>query len=292
MKKLLFLIAVFIGNCTAFAQDSHDYITLGVSLPQPTDELTENAIHRLETKITRIIDNSHEAVNGYNDFAICPEVSVDESSVVEGGLQNIAVSTVTVMLSIKQQSTGTAFGTISKKIKGSGNNKADAIANAINKLNTSDAAYASFIASAKTKILRYYYSNCHSILISAASAESRKDYEQAIGILQSVPAPAPCFDEAQKKLSIVYNKYQKAHCAKNIYDAKTRIAEKDYSSALETLRLIDPSADCGKDAEKLISEIGTKVEKDKTKEYSLEQQRIMAIQEIAKSYYSRSGRRR
>lgn len=292
MKKLFVAFAMLIGTCTAFAQGAHDYIMLGVADLQPTEELTDNTIRRLDMKITQIIDNSHEAVNGYNDFVIFPAISVDESSMVEGGLQNIVVSTISITFTIRQQSTGTAFGAITKKVKGSGNNKADAIFNAIGKINTSDASFASFIAAAKIKILRYYSSNCHSIVAAAASAETRKDYEQAIGILQSVPPPAPCYDEAQRRLGIAYNKYQKANCAKNIYDAKTRIAAKDYSNALETLRLIDPTAECGKDAERLLSEIDAKVEKDDMKAYSLEQQRITAMQAIAKAYYAHSGRRR
>jgi hypothetical protein len=180
---------------------------------------------------------------------------------------------------------------MSKKIKGSGNNKIQAITNAFNQIKITDEVYKQFILTSKTKILKYYADNCKSIILTANNLSAKHDYEQSLSLLQSIPiASTNCYNEAQIKSFEVYKKYQSILCSKNITTAKAAIATNNYENALQALEVIDPSSSCYPEVQKLIAQISSKVEKKEKQELDLEKQRINAIKEIGKAYYSNSIR--
>lgn len=290
MKKIIrvirmILLCFFIQNISE--AQSTDF-TLGIILPDATAEINQVQIQKLETKIAQIINNSNEATVGYfNDFVVYPVVSIDETSVVEGGMQNITVSTIDFTLFVKQISSNLVYNTFSKKLKGSGNNKSQAVTNAFNQIKAGDEIYLQFIKIAKAKIFKYYNDNCKSIIQKANNAVSKQDYEQALGILQSIPSASTlCYNEAQKKAIDVYKKYQTILCAKNMNTAKAEIAVNNFSAALEALQMIDPTSNCGAEVKRLIAQISSKVDKKDQQNLDLEKLRINAIKEIGKAYYS------
>lgn len=212
----------FVRNITN-AQSTN--FTLGIILPVATAEINQVQIQKLETKIAQIINISNEATVGYfNDFVVYPVVSIDETSVVEGGMQNITVSTIDFSLFVKQLSSNLVYNAFSKKLKGSGNNKAQAITNAFNQIKVKDEIYLQFIKTAKAKIFEYYNDNCKLIIKKAGDIAAKQDYEQALGILQSIPsASSSCYNEAQKKSLDVYKKYQTILCTKNVNRQKPKL---------------------------------------------------------------------
>lgn len=287
-------LLILLGFCTNAinAQSKNTTFTLGVVMPEASNELSQEQIEKLTSKITQIINNSNEATVGYtNDIVIYPIVSIDETNVVEGGLQNITVTTIEFSLFIKQVSTNLVYNSISKKIKGSGNNKSQAITNAFSKIKPSEEFYRQFILTSKSKILKYYTDNCKTIIKSADNLSAKQEYEQSISLLQSIPsASSDCYDQAQKKSIEVYKKYQSVLCSKNITNAKAAIAINDYNAALEALYIIDPSSTCYLEVQKLISQISSKVNKKEQQGLDLEKRRINAIKEISKAYYSNTIR--
>ena len=58
------------------------------------------------------------------------------------------------------------------------------------------------------------------------------------------------------------------------------------ANALETLEQIDPASSCYNEVEKLITEISQKVDRKEKQEFDLEKERINAVKEIGKAYYS------
>jgi len=261
-------------------------------MPEVSNELSQEQIGKLTSKITQIINNSNEVTVGYtNDIVVYPIISIDETIVVEGGLQNITVTTIEFSLFIKQVSTNLIYNSISKKIKGSGNNKSQAITNAFSQIKPSEEFYRQFIVTSKSKILKYYTDNCKTIIKAADNLSAKQEYEQSISLLQSIPiASTDCYDEAQKKSVEVYKKYQSVLCSKNITKAKAAIAINDYENALEALNVIDPTSTCYSEVQKLISQISSKVNKKEEQELDLEKRRINAIKEIGKAYYSNTIR--
>jgi hypothetical protein len=290
--KLLIKTVLLMAGCflqvAINAQSPGATLTLGVVVPAPSEEFNQGQIQKVASKITQIINNSNEVTVGYtNDIVVYPVVSVIETGVVEGGLQNITVATLDFSLFVKQISTNLVYNTFSKKIKGSGNNKVQAISNAFSQIKTNDEAYKQFIIASKAKILKYYAENCKAIIQKAENLSAKQDYEQSISLFQSIPnASATCYNEAQKRSLVVYNKYQTVLCSKNITKAKGAIATNNYEDALAALEVIDPASSCFPEVKKLMAQISSKVERKEQQEADLEKQRINAVKEIAKAYYS------
>lgn len=283
LKSLLFFLLI----ASSIKAQNTDF-TIGIIMPDASMNINQAQIQKVETKIAQIINNSNEAIVGYNnDFVVYPILSVEDISVVEGGMQNLTVATINFSLIVKQISSNLVYNSISKKLKGSGNNNALAISNAFSQIKSNDEIYSQFIKTAITKVLKYYTDNCKLLVQNADNAASRNEYEQALGILQSIPSSsATCYNEAQKKSIDIYKKYQKIICAKNINKAKAEIAVKNFSAALDALEVIDPTSSCGVEVKKLIAQISSKVDKKYIEELDLEKLRINAIKEIGKAYYS------
>jgi hypothetical protein len=295
MKHLTTLALLCLLSCTGMAQTQANNLTIGVAAIDMTRELTEAQMMKLESKTMQLIDRSGEAKAGYtNEFMLKPAVSVDDSKVVEGGMQQMTVTTLDVTFYLTRVGDNmVVMNTMTKKIKGSGNNREQAISNAINNINVTDNAYKQFIAASKEKILAYYGENCNKIMNAATAAENRHDYEQAVSLLYSVPSGVPCHEQANKKAGSVYARYQKQLCERIVSYARGQIAIENYADALDALNLIEPGAGCSAAVNDLIAQASRKVEKRIAQEYTAEARRIKAVETIATAYYTRqSGARK
>lgn len=300
MKKIYFTIIVLGLVFTSFAQSTNEIgkIALSVIMPENVDGLDVSQLSKLETKISQIVTVSGLAASGYNNnFVIYPKFAIYESNIVEGGMQNITVVTAELSLFIKQVDNNIVFSTISKPLKGSGSNKELAITNAISKIPTNDPEFKTFIETGKSKIVQYYETKCVDIIKKSDSYVKMQQYEQALGLLMTVPEEvSSCYYQIQDKAIEAYKAYQTQKCAELIQKAKTSLAANDYVGALNILSEIDPSATCFNEAQTLAKTAETKVDAEEKKQWdlqmkqyndavSLEKQRIEAIKEIAVSYY-------
>lgn len=299
MKKILItlfgLLIVFSSN----GQSANDVgkIALSVIMPENVDGLDASQLSKLETKITQIVSASGLAASGYNNnFVIYPKFAIYETNVVEGGMQNITVTTCELSLFIKQVDNNILFGSVSKQVKGSGNSKQTSITNAISKVPTNDPQFKSFIEGGKAKIVQYYESKCSDIMTKSESLVKMQDYEQALGLLMTVPEEVSCYNKVQEKSIVAYKEYQNYKCAKQIQEAKASLASNNYSGALNVLSAIDPSTTCYKEAESLMKSAEAKVDAEEKKKWdlkmkmyeddvALQKQRINAVKEVAVAYY-------
>lgn len=294
MKNILYktaLLFLALMNIYMLAAAQKSDFTLGLIMPETSADFNQVQIQKLESKITQIINASNEVLVGYtNDFVVYPVITVQETAVVEGGMQNITVTDIDFSLFVKQLSgESVVYNAVSRKLKGSGNNKEQSITNAISQIKINDVAYQQFLSVAKNKIVKYYSDNCAAIIQRAGSLSAGHDYEQALSVLQSIPVVSgSCYTTAQQKSVEVYKKYQTELCSKNVTKAKAAIAINDYTTAMAAMELIDPSSSCYPEVKKMIDQIASKVEKKEQREYDLETQRMNAMKEIAKAYYSRT----
>jgi hypothetical protein len=292
-------IALFCSN-TLHAQSSDDVgkIALSVVIPENVDGLTPAQLSKLETKIIQIVTNSGLAASGYNhNFVIYPKLAVYENNVVEGGMQNITVITGELSLYVKQVDNNLLFSSVGKSLKGSGKSKEMAITNAISQIPVEYKDFQLFFETGKQKIVKYYEENCNDIQKKADTYIKLQQYEQALGLLMSIPEEvSSCYNSILDKATNVYKAYQKQKCSDQIQQAKTKSAAMNYIDALNILAEIDPSTDCFKDAQSLIKSIEGKVNAEEKKQWNLqiktyndavnlEKHRIDAIKEIAVSYY-------
>jgi len=300
MKKIFPIIIAIILTNNLFAQTTNDVgkIALSVVMPDNVEGLNTSQLSKLETKISQIVTVSGLASSGYNNnFVIYPKFAIYESNIVEGGMQNITVVTAELSLFIKQVDNNLLFSTISKSLKGSGSSKELAITNAISKIPSNDPEFKTFIETGKTKIIKYYETKCEDIIKKSDGFVKMQKFEDALGLLMSVPEEvSSCYNQIQDKSIIAYKAYQTQKCSELIQKAKTTLASNDFVGALDILADIDPSATCFKEAQTIAKTAEAKVTAEEKKQWdfqmkqyndevSLEKQRINAIKDIAVSYY-------
>lgn len=299
MKKYITIIVIVFAFANAVAQSSSDIgkITLSVIMPDNVDGLDASQLSKMETKITQIVSATGIVTSGYNNnFVIYPKFAIYETNTVEGGMQNIMVATCELSLFIKQVDNNIIYSTISKTLKGSGTNKETAITNAISKISINDQQFKVFIESGKRKIMAYYESKCSDIISKSDNLAKIQDYEQAFGLLMTIPEEVSCYNTVQEKSIKIYKSYQNQKCTKQLQDAKTQLATNNYNAALNTLSQVEPSTTCFNESQTLINNIAAKVDIEEKKRWdfkkevynnnvALEKQRIDAVRDIAVSYY-------
>jgi hypothetical protein len=299
MKKIYFITVVLLFSVVSKAQTSKDVgkISLSVVVPEYMEDLTESQLSKLDTKISQIVTASGLSDSGYNNnFVIYPKFAINETNVVEGGMQNITVVSIELSLFVKQVDSNILFSTISKAIKASGSSKELAITNAITKIATNDPGYKKFIEESKTKIFQYYETKCSDLIKKSDGFVKMHQYEQALGLLMSIPDAVSCYSQVQVKAIEAYKGFQKNNCAKQLQLARNTIATNDYVEALNILSEIDPSSPCFKESQTVAKTAEAKVNAEQKKhwdfqmkqysdEVSLEKQRVNAIKDIAVSYY-------
>ena len=299
MKRIIFLIFVTINVSISFSQTDNSVgkIALSVIMPNNVEGLTIGDLSKLETKITQILTAKGLAATGYNNnFVIYPKFAIYETSIVESGMQDITISNCELSLFIKQVDNNIIFATVSKPLKGNGKDKQLSITNTISKINIKDDEFQLFIANGKAKIVAYYEAKCGDIISKSESLVKMKDYEQALGLLMTVPEEVSCYSKVQEISIEAYKAYQNKKCIVQLQDAKTKLAANNYNDALNILSQIDPSTPCFNESQKLIENASTKVNQEEKKQWefqmkvyndsvSLQQQRINAIKEIAVAYY-------
>lgn len=303
MKILIYLFITLILSELSFAQNIDlGKISVSVVMPNQTEYLDVIQISKLETKITQIVANSGLTSSGFNTFIIYPVFTINDVSVVEGGMQNISIATCELNLFIKQIDNNIIFSSISKLLKGSGKDKKSAISNALQNIATNDPDFKNFIENGKQKIINYYESSCDDIIKKSESLLKMQKFDEAIGVLMSIPEViTACYKKSSAKAAEIYKAYQNSTCATQVQTAKTNIANKNYNQALNLLADIDPASNCFKEASNLAKTIESKIDAEDKKQWELkkekykdnvklEQQRIDAAKEMAVAYYKSQQR--
>jgi hypothetical protein len=222
-------------------------------MPENVEGLDATQLSKLETKITQIVSASGLAASGYNNnFVIYPKFAVYETNNVEGGMQTITVTTCELSLFIKQVDNNVLFSSISKQLKGSGSNKQASITNAIFKVPTNDSQFKTFIETGKSKIIQYYESKCQDIITKSESLVKMDDYEQAFGLLMTVPEEVSCYNKIQEKSIEAYNIYKEKQCIRLVALANTEFEKNNINEGIDIIGQIDPSAKCYENAQLLI----------------------------------------
>jgi hypothetical protein len=299
MKNSILTITLFLYFLSASTQTSSDIgkIALSVIMPENHSNLNGSQISKLETKITKMVSANGLSANGFNhNFVIYPKFEIYETNVIEGGIQNIVVTTCELNLVIKQIDNNLIFSTISTTLKGSGKNTRTSITSAIGKVNPNDENFKLFIEKSKIKIIAYYESICNDLIMQSENLIHMQKYSQAMGLLMRVPEEINCYINVQEKSIEAYKAHQNQQCSVLLQNAKAELAFNQYNSALNILSQIDPSTECFSEADVLVNKIDTQVDREEKKQcdlqmkiygnkVELEKIRINSIKEIAVSYY-------
>ncbi len=236
MKKII-LFFVFISFFQlSSAQTISDIGKITLSISPIESDIPDVQQFLLAKKIVEIITSEGISSFAYGNFTITPKIFLENSEVVEGGMKNINVVWLSLSLTIEDNTTGKVFSSYSSTLKGSAMGKDKAITDAINKINNKSAELKKFISEGKKEIISYYKENCNSIIQKSEGFAQRKQYEEAIALLLSIPEEiVECYSNAQKNALQIYNKYQEKNCKQQLLEASALIANKNYKEALAIL---------------------------------------------------------
>ena len=151
---------------------------------------------------------------------------------------------------------GIKFAATTVPAKGLGETKAQAYIDALKKISPTNSAFKPFITQGKTRIIEYYNSQCDFIMKEALAKADRKEYDEAISMVVSVPSICKeCFDKGQEVSVEIYKRKIENDCQLNINQAKAAIAGNNWDEALGYLALYTPDLQCYPEVAKLMKEI-------------------------------------
>ncbi|SFI51509.1 hypothetical protein [Halpernia frigidisoli] len=292
-------------NILGFAQNQNDIGKIQLAIFFNIDQQNKfepEILEKIEGKLSQLLSNYAIASTSYNNGLLLePNIIINGNDIVEGGMQNINVTNITLQLKIKQDQSNVLFTSFSKTLKGTGRTQELALNNAINSLSPSDPLLINFINSGTEKILKYYEENCTQIINKSSTLEKSGNYEESLALLLSIPESASCYKTAQNKSLSTYKNFQKMNCTALIMQAKISIAEKDFNSAFTILSDIENTSPCSSESISLIKNIEAKISAEDKKQWdlqlkmyndavSLEKNRINAIKEIAVAFYKSQKR--
>lgn len=289
------LFIVFTINLNA-QNDDFGKISLSVVIPENIEDLDSKNVYKLESKISQLTTKNGFSSFGFdNNFIIYPKFVINDTKLVENGLENLVFIECDLILVIKQVENNVVYSTCNILLKGRGENKQIAIGNAISRISNQNSEIINFIENGKKKIVDFYNLKCNDIIMKADGTSKLKNYEAALALLLSVPSDVNCFSLIQSKLFEIYNSYQTNICGNSLQNAKAEFVKGDYNNSLNILAQIDPMSKCGREAKDLLLKIESKIDLENRNridnmmkiyndQIKLEQQRIGAIKEIAIAY--------
>ena len=155
-------------------------------------------------------------------------------------------------------------------LKGVGTNETKAYNSAFKRINSSSTALKELIDRGKSKILDYYNFKCEFIIQEAETLAQKKDFEQAIFKLLSVPKISKaCYSLCMKKLIKIYQMKIDYECALLLGKAHAAWAAHNIDEASKWLAEINIDSKCYKDATTLINEIKASIKEQEDREWNL-----------------------
>lgn len=276
-------------------------VNLGLVMPEEVDDINSQQLSKLQTKIEAICARN-EIANGYisDGFIIYPIIEVGDFDIIEGGVQIVYSTNLSLTLIVKQMN-GVGINSMSKSYKGNGYSKEKAVSNAISSLSIQDGAYKQFLGKSRDLITNYYETHCNELIRQAKILANESKCEKAVAMLSAIPENIPSYSKVSRALKDVHVTYINSNCKNNISKAKAAMASNDYKKAAGILSLIPSSSPCYSEVEKMLGEMKASLDEKQKQEWDFqirqyednkEKERLIieANKEIAKSYYENQPR--
>ncbi len=152
---------------------------------------------------------------------------------------------------------GTKFSSISKTVKGVGENENKAYIAALKNIQPRDPGITEAITTGKTRIIEYYNSRCDVIVQQAQALAGQEKFDEAISELMSVPEVCmQCHEFAMEAAVAVFRTKAERECQGNMMKARSLMAQEKHDEAAAALADgIVPSLPCFNDALALMKQI-------------------------------------
>lgn len=205
MKKIFLLIFLCLSLHTIQASKLNEYelsyypVVVGNGLPEDTKL---SLIAKMEQAMTQ---NGIGNLEYEERFVILAKCNVVEKNIVPTTPPRIS-QTVEVTFLIGDALENKIFASTTFDLKGIGTNEHKAWQAAFNNLKPSNSQFKDLFNTAKDRIEVYYSENCQNIIKQANTLASTGKYDEAIGLLMSVPEICKdCLNEAQATAITIYN---------------------------------------------------------------------------------------
>ncbi len=283
MKKVILTLAVVFSAATLKAQNDC-VIPMMVLVPQQVDSLAPMAQSKLESRLRQIVtQNGMDGGASFANFSIVANLT-EGSKEVTSGLRPLVTLTCELELYVGNNYTGDKFASTSIVLNGAGRNESKAYTAAFGGISTSNAQILKFLKDAKHKLNEYYETQIPSILSQAKGFSIRREYEEALCLLTSVPTCCSRYGEVEQCMLEIYQQYVDYDCAVKVNKARAiwNASQDKEGAALAGAYLasIDPASSCWDDALALAETIRTRIGDDW--EFSKELMRDSVMLEKAK----------
>lgn len=210
---------------------------------------------QLNSKMTTMLAKAGMAGGPNQRFILAANVSVLTEDIIVTTKEMFQYE-LEVHLVLGDGIEGTKYATNSFTVKGIGDTKAGAYIAAIKKISPTHSSLKSFFEKGKQEIVNHFATKCDFMLKEAQAMADRKEYEQAISSLTSVPdACEECYNKAMDASVVIYQRMVENDCQKNINSAKMEIANNNWDDAVIYLYGYTPDMECYPEVEKLLVEI-------------------------------------
>lgn len=295
MKKMIFSLAMLLAcHISAFAQNNC-VIPMMVFVPEQAEEIPATAQNTLESKLRQMVtQNGMEGGAKFSNFCIVANTT-EESKEVLSGTRPLVTLTVNLELFVGNNYTGEKFASTSVTINGAGRNEAKAYSAAFTSVGSNNAQIQKFLKDAKRKVNEYYETQVPYIITQAKGFAIRREYEEALCLLTSVPTCCSKYKMVEKCMLEIYQEYVDFDCTVKVNKARAiwNASQNQEGAFLAGAYLvsIDPASSCWDDALALAEQIRKRIGDDWefTKEIQrdvveLEKARIEAIRAIGVAY--------
>lgn len=292
MKRTLLLMAILM-TCflTVFAQG----IEIAFALPSDNELLSKNTAKMLKSRFLPAMTENGVETAEVSTIAIKPEISFVNRQIVEGGMKNIYTSDIQFNFICTNLVTSTTFASCVIAVRGEGFNDEDVLRNALSKVSANDKRLATFIHTAKDKIMDYYQRNLNSVISRARTFANIQHYGEGLALLFSCPATISGYTEINDEITNIYRQFQTQECSNVIQKARAEYANGNYDAAVGYLQQIDMTSSCADEAKLLCKQLKqTKdaearqavelIERQSQREANLEKARIKAARDVAVAY--------
>lgn len=265
MKKQILAFAILCGSLLCKAQ-SDCLIPMMVIVPQQVDTLAPMAQTKLESRMRQIVTmNGMEGSASFSNFCIVANLT-EGSKEVTNGLRPLVTITSELELFVGNNYTGEKFASTSFVVNGAGRNESKAYTSAFSSINTGNAQIQKFLKEAKKKIHQYYETQVPDIISQARRFAVRREFEEALCLLTSVPTCCNRYAEVEHCMLEIYQQYIDYDCAVKVNKARAiwnSSQDKEGATlAGAYLASIDPASSCWEDALALAGTIRKRIGDD------------------------------
>lgn len=259
--KNIFTLAMLLLAGQVFAQE----IPLGV-FPVKTSggSLNADQLAAVRSKIAGLVADAGFASTDPNaPVGVLPELVLYEPRTVAAGTRNLTTIDAELVLTVRQRNeNGVIFGSKRKRFGVSGRDLQQAQSQLVAQLPLSDPALAAFLQEMKPKVQDYFNQHCAEILAEADRDANTGNYQRALSALVNLPNGNECRAKADAQLVKTYARARDVICQRNLTQAKSAAAVKDYAQAAAALRNIDPEAACFAEAQAFVRELQQNADTD------------------------------